>query len=240
MTTQLSETYLAELVRLQLAADYLRHEAGKVHGKLYAAERESVLRKTSEWHVAQLDRLRETLSRLSSVEEKRSGTVRFLQSMALDERWALFHAVSWGCLTKKLVNCVGHPSFRWAREQRLLYEMEFESTRDLGPLHEWTGTNPPAFCEAVEFLRPRGKSDQKPHSLIDPLIGRQYGPRIRIHDGNGRLLSCVYAVLEGRITESQSIDVWVGYSRELQPDDVVVYEYACRTLFAEANNVNRQ
>lgn len=240
MVTQLSETYLAEPARLRLVADYLRHEACKLHGNLYTAERESVIRKTSEWHAALLDCLRERLSGLSSVEEKRSETVRFLESIAIDERWALFHAVSWGCLTKKLENCVGHPSFRWAREQWRLCEMEFESTKDLGPLHAWTGTNLPSFCEAVDFLRPRGSSDQKPHSLDDPLIGRQHGQRIRIHDGNGRLLSYAYAALAGRIPESKLIDIWVGYSREPYPEEVNAYEHACRTVFAETDNATWQ
>lgn len=203
MNAKVSESYLAEGARLLVVADYLRHEAAKRDGKLYGKMLDEVSCQTSERHATALASMRASLATGSSVEE-------LLAATAIEERWVLFHAVSWGCLAKELANCVGDPGFSWLLEKRPLREIVFESP--VGPLRNMS-VHRPTFLDAVDFLRGVNGDDNDRHELVDPLIGRTEGSSVVIHDGNGRLLSYAYAVRDGRLSDSASIDIWVGQTR---------------------------
>jgi hypothetical protein len=111
--------------------------------------------------------------------------------------------------------------------------MEFESK--IGPLEQLQGDHP-SLLEVVEFLRLTESSDGALRDLRDPLIGRPYAQRTRIHDGNGRLLSCAYAIRDGQILVSEPLIVWVGYLRNPQATGDKAYENACNTVFAKTKN----
>jgi len=236
MNPNLTETYLAEESRLRVVTDYLRHEAGKRSGRLYETPLEDVAQQTSARHADSLKRLRDSLSSCPP-DDARTSAAKLVEAAPLDERWILFHAVSYGCLNKELANCVGHPDFYWGLEKRSLRETVFESP--VGPLRS-LGHRHPSFPEAVVSLREVGDCDRDVHTFGDPLIGRPDGQDgILIHDGNGRLLSHAYLVRDGSMPDAQLIDVWVGRRRERRDSDAAA-DAMRASLFAKRTRATAQ
>lgn len=206
---------------MQVVTSYLKHESGKFGGRLYGAPLADIDAWCSPRHTNAVVRFREVLASNHDV-----GAV--IRSLPLEERWLLFHAVSFGCLRKELANAIGYPGLGWALEDVRLADLKFETP--VGPLCE-IGVATPTLSEAVRHLGTDGGSDRDPHASTDPLIGRQVGSSVRIHDGNGRLLSHAYAVRDGLASLSTTVAVWVGRSREVAGLDESLYRRARVTLF---------
>lgn len=232
MMDNVFESYLADPQRLAAAADYLRHEAGKTGGRLYRTPADDIADRTSPRHRAVVERLREALAGCTAALTAKERASAFWTALPIEERWLLLHAVSFGCLEKRLENCVGHPGYGWALEAHPLSEMLFES--DIGPLHGLRGDDL-RFATVVVRLRVVGGEDRDPHVLEDPLIGRVFNGAVQVHDGNGRLLSSAYRVRDGSLPMSHHVPVWVGRPRSLQPLDAHVRTAVSATLFATGN-----
>jgi hypothetical protein len=121
------------------------------------------------------------------------------------------------------------PSLAWDLEQHPLGQLIFDS-----PLVPLKGMGHPPFTvpEVVQFLeRQAHHEDEKPHPAGDPLIGRAKDSSVLIHDGNGRLLSCAYAIRDGKRTFDSEVAVWVGRSRVPTEHDRATLEFVQSTLF---------
>jgi hypothetical protein len=223
MDGELEGTYLADEQRLDVVESYLSHEASKRGGRMYCEPLDLVRQRTSPRHVDLLVAVRHALEGEQAVED-------ILHTLNRRERWALFHVVSCGCLDKELENVVGHPERLWRREAIRACDLHLDTR--VGPLRYADGEGALPFPAAVELLRRLGGREAKPHRRLDSLIGRKDDDEpVRIHDGNGRLVTLAYAVRDNQLPDTTEVDVWVGYRKDVPAADLRVYDWAQRSVF---------
>lgn len=238
----MNNSYLADITRQALVLEYLLHESRKSPGVgIYDKDAtQKIADRTSDAHSQRFEAFMVALEASASVIEVK--VTETFNSLSIEDRWYVLHAVSYGLLNKELYNCCGWCGLEWAKRPteygQLIFESQLDFFKDVA-----ASENGIRFSNVAEYVRGRSerdiaeeiaKFDEQGYRHHDPLIGRAVDGGIKIHDGNGRLLRDLCSIVLGNLQETATREVWVGVHRDSTPQEEMLYRELMTTVFRKA------